>query len=165
MKMKINKQFLKQTFEKIRSNYLNIYTNYLNIYTMTFLIIILLFIGDYFHFISFLLVVNYLLIYFLISIILFFITIEKWLIELLFLIENMDPIIFKNITIHIKDFICFLLDVLLGLCRYVLFYTSLLKDVLLKLNPNLLLNDIIFLIAQFKTMVDTYLIATQDFID
>lgn len=165
MKMKINKQFLKQTFEKIRSNYLNIYTNYLNIYTITFLIIILLFIGDYFHFISFLLVVNYLLIYFLISIILFFITIEKWLIELLFLIENMDPIIFKNITIHIKDFICFLLDVLLGLCRYVLFYTSLLKYVLLKLNPNLLLNDIIFLIAQFKTMVDTYLIATQDFID
>ena len=163
--MKINKQFLKQTFEKIRSNYLNIYTNYLNIYTITFLIIILLFIGDYFHFISFLLVVNYLLIYFLISIILFFITIEKWLIELLFLIENMDPIIFKNITIHIKDFICFLLDVLLGLCRYVLFYTSLLKYVLLKLNPNLLLNDIIFLIAQFKTMVDTYLIATQDFID
>ena len=163
--MKINKQFLKQTFGQIRSNYLNIYTNYLNIYTITFLIIILLFIGDYFHLISFLLVVNYLLIYFLISIILFFITIERLLIELLFLIENMDPIIFKNITIHIKDFICFLLDVLLGLCRYVLFYTSLLKDVLLKLNPNLLLNDIIFLIAQFKTMVDTYLIATQDFID
>ncbi len=161
MKMKINKQFFKENSKKNRINYF-----LLNLYTVTCLIIILL-IGVYFHLIPFLFFINDFyenLIDFLISIILFLITIEEWLIKWLFLIENIEPIVFKNITIHINKFILFILNVLLDLCKYVLFYTSIFTYVLVKVNPNLLLNDIIFLIAEFKTTINTYLIATQDFI-